>query len=82
MRKHAVVERLSDLRLTVALLTRISLILGDVIVILVTWVKMHRQLREAVNLRGSIRLSTSAIMITDGMFILKGFHLYTLSIFV
>ena len=82
MRKHAVDERLSDIRLTVALLTRISLILGDVIVILVTWVKMHRQLREAMNLRGSIRLSTSAIMITDGMFILIGFHLYILSIFV
>ena len=49
----------------VAILTRISLILADIIVIAVTWIKMHKQARNALNTQ--IGMTTSIIMLTDGM---------------
>ena len=49
--------------IAVATLTRISLILADIIVIAVTWIKMHKQARNTLR----IGTTTSIIMLTDGM---------------
>ena len=51
--------------IAVATLTRISLILADIIVIAVTWIKMHKQARHTLSTR--IGTTTSIIMLTDGM---------------
>ena len=50
--------------MTVALLTRIPLMLADLIVILVTWIKMGRQVWDAMRLGQDMKVST--ILLTDG----------------
>ena len=49
---------------TVTVSARICLILADVIVIVATWVKMHRQVRDTMQLQ--LRTNTSCVMLTDG----------------
>ena len=48
----------------VSILTRVSLLLADLIVIVATWIKVHSQVRESFNLR--IESKTSAVMLTNG----------------
>ena len=48
----------------VALLTRITLMVADLIVILVTWTKMGRQAWDAMRLDQDMKVITS--MLTDG----------------
>ena len=47
-----------------SILVRVPLILSDVIVIAVTWMKMRYQVKDA--LHSGIRVSTSLVMIQDG----------------
>ena len=51
---------------SVTLLTRITLVLSDVIVVLVTWVKMYSQVKDAMRLHLDLKAST--IMLSDGKF--------------
>ena len=53
-----------DSCLVVAVITRVSLILADVIAIVATWWSMHRQVREALHLK--IGPSASGILLANG----------------
>ena len=49
---------------TVSMLARVSVILADTIVIGATWMSLHRQVKESLELR--LRSRTSAILLADG----------------
>ena len=53
-------------REVVSLLTRVSLILADTIVIAITWIKMYGLARDSFHLQ--IRTSMSTVMFTDGAY--------------
>ena len=45
--------------------TRLSLITGDVIVLILTWMKTYRNAREALNLQMKVRVTT--LLLRDGI---------------
>ena len=53
----------------VAILTRGSLILADIVVIIATWMKVHGQVRNALHSRVRVHMSVSMVMLTDGVLI-------------
>ena len=51
----------------VAIITRGSLILADIIVIVATWLKVYEQFRDAWHSGIRIRMSVSTVMLADGV---------------
>ena len=57
------------MRMTVVLCTRLSLIIADLLVIVLTWVKTYRHVRQASSLQ--MRVGISATLLRDGVYSLK-----------
>ena len=57
--------------------TRTSLIIGDIIVVVLTWMKTYKTLREALNLQIKVRLTT--LLLRDGICFQSCYHTTSVS---